>query len=287
MADKRIDQLDDTATALAGSDLLVVQVTGDSTTKKITVDNAQLSLVDADAVANAGAVMGTDFGGSALGRLVRTGSGTYAVIKDNLAAGGVPTVNDDAAAGYEPGSLWITGAAVYVLMDATTGFATWHRVWQKTTATPAAVGAAGVVGTSATLSPADHVHAHGSQTDETMHALATPAAAGFAPPGTPITESTTSRTLADADHGRVILCTHASGCAVTVPDTVTPGLVVMLVQRGAAQVTITGSGTMVVTPASTFATATNEAKTAEVGSVATVIVESATVCNVVGDLEAA
>lgn len=287
MGEKRIDQLIDEATTLAGTDHLVVQVAGDATTKKITADNAQASLVDAAAVALAGAVMNTDFAGSALGRLTRTGSGTYAVIKDELAAVSVPTVNDDASAGYQAGSLWITPTAVYVCMDPGVGFATWHRIWQKTTAAPEDVGAVAAVGTSATLSPADHVHAHGAQTDETMHAHATPAAAGFAPPGTPITESTTTRTLSDSDHGRTILCTHASGCAVTVPDTVTPGLTVLLVQRGAGQVTIAGSGTMVVTPASTFATAANEAKTAELGSAACVVVESSTVCNVFGDLEAA
>ncbi|MGD9749370.1 MAG: hypothetical protein AB7W59_00080 [Acidimicrobiia bacterium] len=101
-------------------------------------------------------------------------------------------------------------------------------------------------------------------------------------PSAPIIEPTTARVLSDADHGRVILCTAAGGCAVTVPDTVTPGLMVMLIQRGAAQIIAAGGGAMVVTPAATFL-----ARTAEVGSPMTLYVESATVCNAFGDLEAA
>lgn len=101
------------------------------------------------------------------------------------------------------------------------------------------------------------------------------------PPSTPITESTTARVLADSDHGRVILCTHASGCAVTVPGTLTPGFTCLLVQRG-GQITATGSGGLTMTPPAAFV-----AKTAEAGSAMAVLVESATVGNAIGDLEAA
>lgn len=44
---------------------------------------------------------------------------------------------------------------------------------------PATVGAANAVGAAVTVARADHVHAHGAQTDGTMHAAATTSIAGF------------------------------------------------------------------------------------------------------------
>lgn len=96
---------------------------------------------------------------------------------------------------------------------------------------------------------------------------------------TPITEATTTRLLTNADHARVILCTHASGCAVTVPGTLTPGFMCTLIQRGAASVTATGSGGLTVTPEPTFIPSTFG-----VGSAMSIYVESATVANAIGDL---
>lgn len=106
-------------------------------------------------------------------------------------------------------------------------------------------------------------------------------------PQAPTEVSDASLALNDTMHGRTLLCTHVSGCTITVPDTVSPGLTVAIRQRGAGQVTIQGSGTMVVTPAPTFAVAANTARTAELGCLAVVSVDSATVCSVDGDLEAA
>lgn len=114
------------------------------------------------------------------------------------------------------------------------------------------------------------------------HTAATPAAEGLAPAGAPVTETGTTRTLSDADHGKTIRCTNAAGCAITVPDTVTPGLTVAVLQRGAAAVSVVGSGTMTIVPAATF-----DPETAEVGSMATIYVETSTVTNVIGDLAAA
>lgn len=51
------------------------------------------------------------FAGSSLGRLMRTGTGTYAVVKDNLAATVAPTSGDDFAADYAIGSEWIDTTA--------------------------------------------------------------------------------------------------------------------------------------------------------------------------------
>jgi hypothetical protein len=113
-------------------------------------------------------------------------------------------------------------------------------------------------------------------------AVATPGVSGLAPVSTPITESGTTRTLSDADHGRVILCTHASGCAVTVPHTLTAGFTCTLVQRGGASafVTAAGSGGLTVTPPAAFA-----ASTAQDASPMTLYVESATVGLCWGDLD--
>lgn len=204
--------------------------------------------------------------------------------KSNYAAVGAPAVGNDNTQGYARGSLWVDNfnKQTYVATDVVTGAAVWVK-WAKPSAlTPAAVAAAGSIGTSLDHAREDHAHAHGDQAGGSLHAVATPAAAGFMPVGTPITESTTARTLTDADHGRTILCTHASGCAVDVPGTLTPGFVCTLIQRGAAQVTATGSGGLTMTPAPTFLPTTNE-----LGSAMTVFVESATVGNAFGDLAAA
>ena len=48
-----------------------------------------------------------------------------------------------------------------------------------TSATPASVGVTNVVGVAATAARADHAHAHGAQTDGSLHAAATTAVAGF------------------------------------------------------------------------------------------------------------
>lgn len=47
------------------------------------------------------------------------------------------------------------------------------------TTPPAAVGAAAQVGSAQTAARADHVHAHGNQAGDSLHAVATTSAAGF------------------------------------------------------------------------------------------------------------
>lgn len=119
------------------------------------------------------------FAGSDAGRLVRTGVGTYAVVKDNLAAAGVPTASDDETQGYQRGSLWFTGVNMWVCVDATAGSAEWYRVAKPATGTPEPIAATGSVGTSAQHANADHVHAHGDQAGGTLHAAATSSSPGF------------------------------------------------------------------------------------------------------------
>lgn len=51
-----------------------------------------------------------------------------------------------------------------------------------------------------------------------------------------VTESTTARTLSDADWGKVILCTNASGCTVTVPSGLSPYFFVIIKNKAAGTV---------------------------------------------------
>lgn len=86
-------------------------------------------VTDAANVAAAGAVMDSDFAGTATGTLTRTGVATYAVRKDNLAAGAAPTVTDDSSLGYSVGSRWIVpGFGELVCLDASVGAAKWRGV---------------------------------------------------------------------------------------------------------------------------------------------------------------
>lgn len=56
----------------------------------------------------------------------------------------------------------------------------------------------------------------------------------------------TTHTAAAGDDGKIYRFTHASGCAVTIPDTLSAGWSVGWVQVGNAQSTFAGSGSMVV-----------------------------------------
>lgn len=142
------------------------------------------------------------------------------------------------------------------------------------------VAAAGAVMTSRTISTTAPLAGGDTlASDITLSvATATPGAAGVAPPGTPIVEATTARTADDTDHGREILCTHASGCTVTVPDTVSEGLT-FLVRVLGGQVTIVGSGTMTVVPPADMSAASSGE-----GATILVSVHPGPVCRVSGDL---
>lgn len=57
----------------------------------------------------------------------------------------------------------------------------------------------------------------------------------------------TTHTAAASDDGKIYRLTHASGCAVTIPDTLSAGWSVGWLQVGNAQSSFAGSGSMVVT----------------------------------------
>lgn len=106
-------------------------------TTKLDGIEALADVTDATNVAAAGAVMDGDFAGTTLGRMTRTGAGTYSVVQDNLAAAVGPTVNDDGTANYGVGSLWYdtTADVLYSCIDSSTGAAVWVRVVNATTLT--------------------------------------------------------------------------------------------------------------------------------------------------------
>lgn len=63
----------------------------------------------------------------------------------------------------------------------------------------------------------------------------------------PVNETSTARTLTDSDNGKVIFCSHVSGCSITVPaDTLTSGFqcdVVCSVSGGGATINVSSTGT--------------------------------------------
>lgn len=89
----------------------------------------------------------------------------------------------------------------------------------------------------------------------TLGTGATQAAAGATVEGlvhpSAATETGTTRTLSDSDNGKIIVCTHASGCTATVPNTLTAGFSCVLVRNTAGDVAFqAGSGVTFIKPAS-------------------------------------
>jgi hypothetical protein len=102
---------------------------------------------------------------------------------ENDSATTSPTVNDDADAGYSVGSLWlnVTGDTAYICVDATNNAAVWLPIGGASAfGTPVTIGTTNQIGSSGLFSQSDHVHAHGAQTDGTLHAIATPDPGGVA-----------------------------------------------------------------------------------------------------------
>lgn len=81
-----------------------------------------------------------------------------------------------------------------------------------TSATPQDVGTTGAVGAATTAARADHVHAHGSQTDGTMHAVASETANGFVELGAAPIRAYDQACAAAG--GVVVLYSFGSGLAV-------------------------------------------------------------------------
>lgn len=63
--------------------------------------------VEAAFVLLSGAIYDSDFAGTELGRMIRTGTGTYAILKDNLVAAVPPTIANNVSQGYQAGSIWV------------------------------------------------------------------------------------------------------------------------------------------------------------------------------------
>lgn len=76
------------------------------------------------------AIYDSDFVGTALGRMVRTGTNTYAVIKDNLSAVTPPTIANNVSQGYQAGSIWVNLATnqVWIAGGENAGDMIWREV---------------------------------------------------------------------------------------------------------------------------------------------------------------
>ena len=61
-----------------------------------------------------------------------------------------------------------------------------------------------------------------------------------------VTESTTARTLTSADHGKTIVCTNASAVTITLNTGLPTCFFVTIIQKGAGQVTVSGTATLEV-----------------------------------------
>lgn len=61
-----------------------------------------------------------------------------------------------------------------------------------------------------------------------------------------VTESTTARTLTSSDHGKTIVCTNSSAVAITLNTGLPTCFFVTIIQKGAGQVTVSGSATLEV-----------------------------------------
>lgn len=316
MGEKRIDQLAKTLTTLSASDRFVVQDISDNETAQIGVEHVRAEMqagtvpesrtISTDAPLSGGGALSGDLtlnispatsgaagSMSAADKAKLDGIEAGADVTDAsnvAAAGAVMTTRTVSTTAPLTGGGALSSNLTLGISDATTSAkgamsaadkAKLDGIEANADVTDAAnVATAGAVMTSRTISTTAPLAGGGALSGNlTLSvATATPGAAGVSPPGTPITETGTTRTLSDSDHGREILCTHASGCAVTVPDTVTPGLKVLLRALG-GQVTVAGSGTMtIVTPDDQSAASFGE------GSPVFVSVESSTVCRVSGDL---
>lgn len=138
----------------------------------------------------------------------------------------------------------------------------------------------------------DHVHAHGSQGGGSEHAAATTSVAGFLsstdktkldalrPLTFPATTADTAITLDADDNHAVIRTTAGTTITVTVP-TLAQGTRVLIVQEGAGQVQLSASGVTLQFPATFLA------RCAEQDSMIELLYLTATLVQVVGDMELA
>jgi len=69
-----------------------------------------------------------------------------------------------------------------------------------------------------------------------------PSATYLLNPATFVTEAGTSRTLSNADNGKVIYCTSGSAVTISCPDGLSVGFNATIIQGGAGKVTLAASG---------------------------------------------
>lgn len=197
------------------------------------------------------------------------------IVLHKLDATTAPTANEDSGDGYAVGSIWcdVTADEAYVCVDATSTAAVWRKLLHTAssiatsqltgTLDDARVAESNVTQHEAALTLATSQVTSGTFADARIsESSVTQHEAALTVDGTQldytyVTESTTTRTLTDADHGKIIWCTNASGCTVTLGTGRRADFYCTLVQMGAAQVTLTPSSTtlrVIATFASTVKT---------------------------------
>jgi len=89
----------------------------------------------------------------------------------------------------------------------------------------------------------DVANAGTSRTNLGLGTAAISASTDFSPAFfTTVAESSTARTLSNSDNGKVIVCSSSSQTTVTIPSGLTTGFSCTVVQSGAGNVTVVGSG---------------------------------------------
>jgi hypothetical protein len=144
---------------------------------------------------------------------VGTGSnGTWAKAADADATGELVTGSTVYVAEGTQAGQWWQLTTLGAITIGTTAQAWARKTTPLATTAPASVGTAAAVGVGTTAARADHVHAHGAQTDGTLHAAATTSVAGFL--------STADKTKLDG------VATSAAALTSTAPSNVAAAAVV-------------------------------------------------------------
>lgn len=192
---------------------------------------AKAIIVDAD-----NPILDADFAGAATGPLTRTGAGTYAVRKDNIAATANPTVDDDSGDGYSVGSLWIrtnaTPRRIWRCTNPAVGAAVWEEaLFESSTLTASQIGVD-------TLD--DSVVAESNVTQHEA-ALSIACSQVVAPVHTAVDAA---HTFADADHGKCFDLDDATDLVFTLPASgVAVGKTCWVLVTGTGNLTFDGAGT--------------------------------------------
>lgn len=271
------------AAAPALSSMVAVRIGGQ--TFRTTLAELAAVLITASTVGGAGGVLDSDFAGADLGSLIRTGVGTYALLKHNLVATAPPSTTDDSSESYAIGSRWVDVALdnFYVCVDATEDAAVWRHlnlpasfsVYDGAPGAENPPDASNVVNLA--FSGASIVEGSYGGNDYALVTILEDTTKG--PAFMDVVEVTGNITLSDALHNNAILnCTAAADISVNIG--LSPGFSCVILRNTAATVQI-AAGSTATGIASTAATGSGPINQ---GEAMTVISLSSTTYTVQGNL---